>query len=232
MKRGASKAEASGERAIVRALLERLRAQRLRRNWTQAELARRAGISVQSYQNFETGHGNITLGNLLRILGILGFADRLSLLVPEPEEERTVRGASRPPRQRARSKAPARGAAGRQAGDLVLPPPEPRRPADKRVPPSAEEIAGRLRSFCQRHGITRLEIFGSVARGEAVMGSDVDLIARFPEHPGLGIVSIEEECGELLGVPVHLLTFEAVEEMTNPFRKESIQQDRRLIYAA
>lgn len=96
----------AGERVVVRTLLARLRAQRLRRNWTQAELARRAGISVQSYQNFETGYGNITLANLLRILGILGFADRLSLLVPEPEEERTLHDVSRPTRQRARAKKP------------------------------------------------------------------------------------------------------------------------------
>ncbi len=94
----------AGERVVVRTLLARLRAQRLRRNWTQSELARRAGISVQSYQNFETGYGNITLANLLRILGIFGFADRLTLLVPELEEERTLRDVSVAPRQRARVK--------------------------------------------------------------------------------------------------------------------------------
>ena len=96
----------AGERSLVRSRLTRLRAQRLRRNWSQAELARRAGISVQSYQNFETGYGNITLAHLLRILGVLGLADRLALLVPEPEEERTLRDISRPPRQRARAKKP------------------------------------------------------------------------------------------------------------------------------
>ena len=95
-----------GERIVVRTLLARLRAHRLRRNWTQAELARRAGISVQSYQNFETGYGNITLANLLRILGIFGFTDRLSLLVPEIEEERTLRDVIQPARQRARAKNP------------------------------------------------------------------------------------------------------------------------------
>src|ERR1700722_19842050 len=89
----------TGERTVVRAFLGRLRAQRLQRNWTQADLARRAGISVQSYQNFETGYGNITLANLLRILGILGLADRLTLLVPELEEERTLRDVDRAPRQ-------------------------------------------------------------------------------------------------------------------------------------
>ena len=95
-----------GQRIAVRTLLARLRAHRLHRNWTQAELARRAGISVQSYQNFETGYGNITLANLLRILGILGFADRLSLLVPKLEEARTLRDVTQPARQRARAKNP------------------------------------------------------------------------------------------------------------------------------
>lgn len=97
----------AGERLVVRTLLSRIRAHRLQRNWTQAEVARRAGLSLPAYQNFETGYGNITLANLLRILNILGFGDRLSLLVPEPEEERTLREVSRPARQRARLKSPA-----------------------------------------------------------------------------------------------------------------------------
>jgi predicted nucleotidyltransferase len=117
------------------------------------------------------------------------------------------------------------------AGDLVLPPTVPPRPRGTRPPPAPEAIAHTLESFCRRHGITRLEVFGSVARGDATVGSDVDLIATFPEHPGLAIVSIEEECEQLLGVPVHLLTFEAVEDMTNPYRRETIQRDRRTIYA-
>jgi hypothetical protein len=35
-----------------------------------------------------------------------------------------------------------------------------------------------------------------------------------------------------LGVPVHLLTAEQVAEMDNPFRKASIENDRRVIYEA
>ncbi len=95
---------------MVRGLLDRVRAHRLKRNWSQAELARRAGISVQSYQSFETGYGNITLAHLLRILGVLGLASRVALLVPEPEEERTLKDVSRRPRQRARAKKTNRGA--------------------------------------------------------------------------------------------------------------------------
>jgi predicted nucleotidyltransferase len=105
----------------------------------------------------------------------------------------------------------------------------PHRP---RTPPPIEAIARLLAPICQKHGITRLEIFGSAARGESRRGSDVDVIATFREHPGLGIVEIEQSMSQLLGVPVDLLTHEAVEEMANPFRRESILRDRMTIYAA
>ena len=118
-----------------------------------------------------------------------------------------------------------------RAGDLVLPPPVPQPVRGHHLPPPLAEIIRRVPPFCQKHGITRLEIFGSVARGDATAGSDIDLIATFPQHPGLEIVSMEEECARLLGVPVHLLTAETVAEMTNPYRQESIQRDRCIIYA-
>ncbi len=92
------------ERLSVRKLLHRLREHRLRRNWTQAEMARRAGISRPAYQNFEGGYSNITLTNLMRILSVLGFSTRITDLLPELEEERTVESADHAPRQRARKK--------------------------------------------------------------------------------------------------------------------------------
>ena len=106
--------------------------------------------------------------------------------------------------------------------------PAPRRP---RTPPTVEEILRLLEPLCREFGITKLEVFGSAARGEARRGSDVDLIATFREHPGLRIVEVEQTMSKLLGVPVDLLTSEAVDEMTNPFRKESISRDRKTIYA-
>jgi transcriptional regulator with XRE-family HTH domain len=80
----------SGDRAAAQQLLKRLRAHRLARNWTQDEMAKRAGMSRATYQNFEGGYGNPTLSNLMRILGILGFTDRIAELVPEPAEPQTL----------------------------------------------------------------------------------------------------------------------------------------------
>lgn len=107
--------------------------------------------------------------------------------------------------------------------------PAPRR---SRKPPAPEIIAQRLAPLCRKVGITKLEIFGSVARGEHRKGSDVDLIATFRRALGLRFFSLEDEMAELLGVPVHLLTRDSVERMTNPIRRPLILQDARIIYHA
>jgi predicted nucleotidyltransferase len=105
-------------------------------------------------------------------------------------------------------------------------------PRRYRNPPSMDEIRRKLARFCLRHEITRLECFGSCSRGEAGPGSDVDLIVTFRSNPGLGFFAMEEAMSQILGVPVHLLTRESVEAMSNPYRRESILADARLVYHA
>lgn len=115
---------------------------------------------------------------------------------------------------------------------FTLPPPLPPRPRGRRRPPPVREIVRRLAPYCRKLGIIRLEIFGSVARSEAQVGSDVDLIATFREIPSLSSFSMAEQMGQRLGVPVDLLLSEDVSEMTNPYRKATIERDRRVIYTA
>lgn len=109
-----------------------------------------------------------------------------------------------------------------------------RRPAPHRlrVPPSPKAIADLLAAYCRQAGITRLEIFGSLARGEARRGSDVDLLASFADNPGLRFFTMEDDMATILGVPVHLLSRDSVEEMTNPYRRKSILADAKVIYHA
>ncbi len=92
------------DREAVRLLLSRVREHRLKHNWSQVEMARRAGLSRPAYQNFENGYGNITLSNLARILGVLGFTNNLAQLVPPVAEEQTLDSLLRAPRLRARAK--------------------------------------------------------------------------------------------------------------------------------
>jgi DNA-binding XRE family transcriptional regulator len=84
----------------VRMLLERLRQHRLKQNWSQAEMARRAHLSRAAYQNFETGHGNITLRNLMKVLWVLGLTHHLAQMVPPVPAEPAPVSVTKPARQR------------------------------------------------------------------------------------------------------------------------------------
>jgi transcriptional regulator with XRE-family HTH domain len=67
--------------AIDRALREAgddVIAWRKLRNLTQAQLAERADVSVNTLRRLEHGNGGITLENLLRILRVLGVLDGVS----------------------------------------------------------------------------------------------------------------------------------------------------------
>ena len=106
--------------------------------------------------------------------------------------------------------------------------PAPSRP---RVPPPPEELAARLAPYCRQNGIRKLEVFGSVARGEARRGSDVDLIATFSRPVGLRFFVMADEIAQILGTPVDLLERQTVDTMTNPIRKASILADAQEIIA-
>lgn len=45
--------------------------------------------------------------------------------------------------------------------------------------PSIEEIRGKVAAPMRRHGVVHASLFGSVARGEAGTGSDVDILVEF-----------------------------------------------------
>jgi predicted nucleotidyltransferase len=104
-------------------------------------------------------------------------------------------------------------------------------PARPRVPPAPARIAALLRPYCRSNGIRSLELFGSVARDQARRGSDVDLIATFSDPVGLRFFGMPGEMAEILGVPVDLMTRQSVEQMTNPYRRNSILADARQILA-
>jgi transcriptional regulator with XRE-family HTH domain len=95
------------DREAVRLLLERVRQQRLKRNWSQAEMARRVGLSRPAYQNFENGYGNLSLSNLVRLLGVLNLTNNLAQLVPPVTVEPTLETLTKPARKRARARSTA-----------------------------------------------------------------------------------------------------------------------------
>lgn len=61
------------KKEIGRAMAER----RMTLAISQTRLAKLAGVSVHTVSNLETGTGNVTLDNVLKLAGILGYAVRV-----------------------------------------------------------------------------------------------------------------------------------------------------------
>lgn len=95
----------------------------------------------------------------------------------------------------------------------------------ERVPvtPFDEMIVG----FMSRHGAERVGVFGSYARGEARPDSDLDLLVWFSEQKSLlGLIRLERELSELLGVKIDLLTEGAI----SPYLIDRIRRELKVIY--
>ncbi len=78
-------------------------------------------------------------------------------------------------------------------------------------------------------GISRLSLFGSVARGDAEAGSDVDLAAEFDPAARMDLVrlvALERRLGEILGRRVDLLP----EPVEKPRLRANIERDRILAF--
>lgn len=91
--------------------------------------------------------------------------------------------------------------------------------------PSVAELRRRLRPFCEKHGIQRLEIFGSAARGEATSRSDVDLLVTLDPSLMVSTSQLLEMAGEaeeLVGAPVDFVLRPSLEKSPNHFAREHI----------
>ena len=63
----------------------------------------------------------------------------------------------------------------------------------------------------RQHGAEKVGVFGSYARHEARADSDLDLMVWFKDQKSLlGMIRIERELSELLGVKIDLVTEQAV----------------------
>ncbi len=88
----------------------------------------------------------------------------------------------------------------------------------------------RLRDVCERYGVASLEVFGSVARGEDQVDSDVDLLYVLKPGTRLGfqLFDLEDELAVLFGRPVDLVARRSV----NKYIREQVLADAQPFYAA
>jgi len=78
-------------------------------------------------------------------------------------------------------------------------------------------------------GLKRLSLFGSMARGEASAGSDVDLAVVLDEAAHIDLfrfAAISEQVSRLLDMPVDLVA----EPTRNPRMQANIERDRLRVY--
>lgn len=87
----------------------------------------------------------------------------------------------------------------------------------------------RLISICRQNDVSMVGVFGSMARGEATRGSDIDLLVEFAGRKSLlALVRLERELSAALGRKVDLLTKAAI----SPYLRDRILQDLQVIYEA
>ncbi|WP_395740979.1 nucleotidyltransferase family protein [Prosthecobacter sp.] len=91
-----------------------------------------------------------------------------------------------------------------------------------------------IRDVCQCHAVSRMELFGSRASGQARDDSDYDFLVEFLPHANAGLLEmggLKEDLEEQLGHPVDLLSRAAVERSRNPYRRRTILTAPVTVYA-
>lgn len=97
--------------------------------------------------------------------------------------------------------------------EIRTPPSRPSRPVSSmrgRLGPHADRLRRRRRRLldaASKHGVGHLRAFGSVARGEAEAGSDVDLLVDLkPGRTLLDLAAFRREAAAILDLPVDVAT--------------------------
>jgi predicted nucleotidyltransferase len=85
----------------------------------------------------------------------------------------------------------------------------------------------KLIEICRQNDVSKVGIFGSMARGESTEKSDIDLLVEFSTRKSLlGMVSLERKISEAIGRKVDLLTEAAI----SPYLRDRIHRDLKILY--
>ena len=92
-------------------------------------------------------------------------------------------------------------------------------PRKNKIISALKEIAPML---FEKYGVTRIGIFGSVARDDASQQSDVDIVYEMSRPNLFTVVHLKEELENVLHRPVDLVRYR---ERMNPLLKKRIERD-------
>ncbi len=92
------------------------------------------------------------------------------------------------------------------------------------------QFAPQLIKIAQKHGISQIYVFGSVARGESVSQSDVDFLVEMQEGASLfGVAGFGYETEKLLGVPVDVIPLSLLPQIRDREFAKNIQREAILL---
>lgn len=96
--------------------------------------------------------------------------------------------------------------------------------------PGVDVNLDQLAAICRRYGVARLEVFGSVTRGDDHPGSDLDLLYELAPGVRLGweIEDLSDELSAAVGRPVDLVSRRALHERL----REAVLAEAQPLYAA
>ncbi len=89
---------------------------------------------------------------------------------------------------------------------------------DKLLQKKRDEIL----QIAANHGARNVQVFGSLARGEARLGSDLDLLVKLdPGRSLLDLIAIKQDLEDLLGCHVDIVTEAAI----SPYIREQVLKE-------
>jgi len=99
---------------------------------------------------------------------------------------------------------------------------------EPRIPIDGERIA----AFCRKWRITEFALFGSVLREDFRPNSDVDVLVTFADDAHwslLDLIDVRDDLQGIFGRHIDLVEKDAIR---NPFRRRSILDSQKILYAA
>ena len=89
------------------------------------------------------------------------------------------------------------------------------------------EIQIKVEPVLKRYGVVKAAVFGSYARGDARLDSDLDVLVSFSDRKSLlTLIRMKRELTDLLGIEVDMLT----EQSISPYLIAGIFAELKVIY--
>lgn len=92
-----------------------------------------------------------------------------------------------------------------------------------------------IRAFCEKWGVAELAVFGSALREDFREDSDIDFLVTWKpgvRHRFFELVRMKDELAEVVDRDIDLLQRHLVEHHHNKYRRASILNTARVLYAA